>query len=190
MSVEVTTVSVEDGVAAYVLAEFENPTDCMRAAEKLRDGGYRDFDTHTPFPIHGMDKAMGLPDSKVGPIVFVMGILGLCAGFSMIMYMNGIDYPLVVGGKPGGSIPSMVPVCFELTVLFSSFGAVFGMLALNGLPTHHHPLFESDRFRAATDDKFFVSVGCGDPKYDRDRTVALLEAAHPTHIEIIEDNEP
>jgi hypothetical protein len=81
-------------------------------------------------------------------------------------------------------------VCFELTVLLSAFGAVFGMLGLNRLPRHHHPIFESDRFRAATDDKFFVSVECADPKYDESRTRALLESAKATHIEIVEDNEP
>jgi hypothetical protein len=172
-----------------MLAEFDNPTACVRAAEKLRDAGYKHFDTHTPFPIHGMDKAMGLPDSRLGWIVFTMGLTGFSTACFIIWYMNAFDYPIIVGGKPALSFPSMVPVCFELTVLFSAFGAVFGMLGLNKLPRHHHPVFESDRFRGATDDKFYVTVETADPKYDAERTKDLLASAHPTHIEIIEDTQ-
>ncbi len=190
MSAELTRVAVEGGSPAILLAEFDTPAACVHAAEKLRDGGYTRFDAHTPFPVHGMDKAMGLPDSKLGWIVFGMGLTGFTAAVSMMVWMNGIDYALVIGGKPPISLPSMVPVAFELTVLFSAFGAVFGMLGLNRLPRHHHPLFESERFRAATDDKFFVSVEYADPKFDEKATRELLESAHPTHIEIIEDNEP
>ena len=102
-------------------------------------------------------------------------------------WMNGIDYPTVVGGKPPVSFPSMVPVGFELTVLFSSFGAVFGMLGLNQLPRHHHPIFESERFKAATTDKFFVSVNADDPKFDEIRTRDLLESVHATHVETIQE---
>ncbi len=188
MSVEVTTVSVPQGQPVLLLAEYDTPGQCMKAAEKLRDAGFKHFDTHTPFPIHGMDAAMGMRDSKLGLIVFAMAMTGLTAGISMITYMNGIDYPLIVGGKPAISIPSYVPVCFELTVLFSAFGSVFGMLGLNRLPRHHHPVFESDRFRAATDDKFFVSVEYADPKFDEEATTALLGSAGANHIEIIEDN--
>ncbi len=189
MSVEVTTISVPGGRPAVVLAEYDSPGACMHAAEKLRDAGFTRFDAHTPFPVHGMDGAMGLPDSRLGWIVFGMGLTGLLSAIALITYCNGIDYALVVGGKPPISYPSYVPVCFELTVLFSAFGAVFGMLGMNRLPRHHHPVFESDRFRAFSDDKFFVSVECADPKYDTASTQALLEGTHPNHIEIIEDNE-
>jgi len=188
MSVEVTTVSMPEGKPALLLAEYDTPGQCMKAAEKLRDAGFKHFDTHTPFPVHGMDAAMGMKDSKLGLIVFAMAMTGLIAGISMITYMNGIDYPLIVGGKPAISIPSYVPVCFELTVLFSAFGTVFGMFGLNRLPRHNHPVFESDRFRAATDDKFFVSVEYADPKFEQEETTALLASAGANHIEIIEDN--
>ena len=188
--IQTTTVGPEGGSPVLMLAEYDTPTACVRAAEKLRDAGYTKFDTHTPFPIHGMDKAMGLPDSRLGWIVFAMGLTGFSTAIFIIWYMNFFDYPIVVGGKPPLSFPSMVPVAFELTVLFSAFGAVFGMFGLNKLPRHHHPVFESDRFRAATDDKFFVSVEYADPKFDAEKTKALLASAHPAHIEIIEDTQP
>lgn len=189
MSVETTTVSVPEGRPALLLAEYETPGACMKAAAKLRDAGFTKFDTHTPFPVHGMDAAMGMGDSRLGWIVLVMGITGLMSGIALITYANGIDYPIIVGGKPAISIPAYVPVCFELTILLSAFGAVFGMLGLNKLPRHHHPVFESDRFKAATDDKFFVSVEYADPKFDADRTHELIASTNPNHIEIIEDTE-
>ena len=189
MSVETTTVSVPQGRPALLLAEYETPSACMKAASKLRDAGFTKFDTHTPFPVHGMDGAMGMADSKLGWIVLAMGMTGLMTGIALITYANGIEYPLIVGGKPAISIPSYVPVCFELTILFSALASVFGMLGLNKLPRHHHPIFESDRFKAATDDKFFVSVEYADPKFDADRTPELLASTHPNHIEIIEDTE-
>jgi hypothetical protein len=173
--------------AVVMLAEFDSTKDCVHAAEQLRDGGYSRFDAHTPFPVHGMDRAMGMKPSILGWIVLAMGVTGLLTAITMMMWMNGIDYPIVIGGKPPYSFPSMVPICFELTVLFSSFGAVFGMLGLNKLPRHHHPVFESDRFRAATDNKFFLSVESIDPKYDAVKTRALFEAAHASHIETIEE---
>jgi hypothetical protein len=127
-------------------------------------------------------------DSPLGWIVLVMGLTGLCTAYLMMWYMNAYDYPLVIGGKPPGSLPSMVPVGFELTILFSSFGAVFGMFGLNRLPRHHHPLFESERFRAASNDKFFVSIEADDPKFDLDRTRELLESAHPATVEALEED--
>jgi Protein of unknown function (DUF3341) len=177
---------------AVVLAEFESAHDVLHAAEKIRDAGYSRWDTHTPFPVHGMDQAMGLGDSKVGWIVIVMALTGLSTAFVMMHWMNGVDYPLVVGDKPGGApgtLPSMVPIMFELTVLLSAFGAVLGMFHLNRLPRHHHSLFESERFRLASDDRFFISIEGDDPKFDVERTRALLQGAHATHVEVIEEEE-
>jgi hypothetical protein len=172
---------------ALLLAEFDSSGAIVHACEKVRDAGYTKWDAHTPFPIHGMDKAMGLTDSKLGWIVLVMAIGGLTTGVSIFMYMNGIDYPLVIGGKPPAAWPASVPVFFELTILFSAFGAVFGMLGLNKLPRHHHPIFESDRFRAATDDKYFISIDADDPKFDVKKTRALLEQSHPGAVELVEE---
>jgi hypothetical protein len=170
-----------------LLAEFDSPGKCLHAAEKVRDAGFTRWDTHTPFPVHGMDRAMGMPDSKLGWIVAAMAVAGFSSAVAMIYYMNVYDYPLLIGGKPPLSIPSMAPVCFELTILFSAFGAVFGMFGLNRIPQHHHPVFYSERFERATDDKFFVSIEVADPKYDAEKTRALLEGAHSTHVELIEE---
>jgi hypothetical protein len=180
------------GVPALVLAEFDTAHDVLHAAEKVRDAGYKAWDAHTPFPIHGMDRAMGLTDSKVGWIVICGSMTGLTIAVAMMHWMNGVDYPIVIGDKPGGlwgTLPSMAPIMFELTVLLSAFGAVFGMFHLNRLPRHHHPVFESDRFRGASDDKFFISIEATDPKFDVDRTVALLKGSHAAHVEVIEEEE-
>jgi hypothetical protein len=173
-----------------ILAEFENTHDVLHAAEKVRDAGYVRWDTHTPFPVHGMDRAMGLKDSRLGWIVITFALIGLSGAFVMMHWMNGVDYPTVVGDKPPGApgtLPSMVPIMFELTILLSAFGAVLGMLHLNRLPRHNHPVFESERFRRATDDRFFISIEADDPKFDVDKTRKLLEGAHAANVEVIEE---
>lgn len=174
-----------DGKPALLLAEYSTPAEVLHAAEKVRDAGYKSWDVHTPFPIHGMDQAMGISDSKLGWIVLPAGLTGCSLGFLMIWWMNAVDYPIVIGGKPPLSLPSMIPVMFELTILLSAFGAFFGMLHLNRLPRHHHPIFYSDRFEGCTHDKFYISIDVGDPKYDAERTRALLEATHPSHVELV-----
>jgi len=138
-----------------------------------------------------MDVAMGLGDSKLGWIVFPIGLLGTTIGFSMIHWMNNIDYPLIIGGKPASvaSLPSMIPVMFELTILLSAFAAVFGMLHLNRLPRHHHPIFNSERFSSFSNDKFFISVEATDAKWNEGAIRALLAPLHPTHVELVFDDE-
>jgi hypothetical protein len=172
---------------ALLLAEYATPGEVMHAAESFRDAGYTVFDTHTPFPVHGMDRAMGLPDSRLGWIVLAMGLTGVSCGWLMIWWMNGVDYPIIIGGKPAYSLPSMIPIMFELTILLSAFGAVFGMFGLNKLPRHHHPIFHSDRFASFSNDRFFLSVEATDPKFHLERTRDLLEKSHPAAIELIED---
>ena len=125
-----------DEAPALLLAEFNTPGAVLHAAEKLRDAGYSQFDTHSPFPIHGMDAAMGLKDSKLGLIVFPIGLTGTTLAFLMMWWMNGVDYPLVIGGKPPYSLPSQIPIMFEVTILLSAFATVFGMFHLNRLPRH------------------------------------------------------
>lgn len=172
---------------ALLLAEFDSSGKLLHAAERVRDAGYKKWDTHSPFPVHGMDAGMGLPDSKLGWIVLGGGLSGLATAVVMIWWMNGVDYPIIIGGKPGFTLPASVPIMFELTVLFSAFAAVFGMLHLNKLPMHYHAVFESDRFRGFSDDKFYISIEVDDPKYHPEKTRALLEKLHPTAIELVEE---
>jgi hypothetical protein len=169
------------------LAEFDTPDAIVHAAEKVRDAGYEKWDVHTPYPVHGMDHAMGLGDSRLGWIVLMCGLTGVSAAILMIQWMNGIDYPLVIGGKPPNAVPSMVPIMFELTVLLSAFGSVFGMLGLNELPKHHHPVFFSERFDACSHNKFFISVEVEDKKFDTKKTKELLESAHASYVELVEE---
>lgn len=180
--------ALESKRPVLLLAEFASAHDVLHAANGIREAGYVRWDAHTPFPVHGMDRAMGLRDSSLGWIVLVCAITGLASAFWMMHWMNGIDYPLVVGDKPPGapySLPAMIPIIFELTILLSAFGAVFGMLGLNGLPRYHHPIFESDRFLSATSDKFFISIEANDRRFEAETTRALLERMNAVHVELI-----
>jgi hypothetical protein len=168
-----------------VLAEFETPDAVLRAAERVRDAGYEKWDAHTPYPLHGMDAAMGLSDSRLGWIALVSGLTGLLVAVSMMQWMNGHDYPLVIGGKPPDAYASMVPIMFELTVLLAAFGATFGMFALNRIPRHHHPVFYSERFESFSNDKFFISIEAEDARFEPSATRAFLEGLGPSHVELV-----
>jgi hypothetical protein len=176
-----------NGKAYGVIAEFTTPAGIMHAAEKVRDAGFTRWDVFTPFPVHGMDKAMGLKNSKVGWFSFLGGVTGYTCGMLMIWFMNEVNYPLVVGGKPMFSPFAAFPPSYELTILFGSFGALLGMLFLNRLPRLYHPLLKNRRFSAVTHDRFFVVIECDDPKYSEKETVALLEKAGSNHIEVVEE---
>lgn len=170
-----------------LLAEFDNTTDVLHAAERVRQAGFRKWDVFTPFPVHGLDKAMGVKNSKVGWFSFLGGVTGYATGMLMIWWMNAIDYPILVGGKPMFSPFSAFPPSFELTILFGAFGALFGMLFLNRLPRLHHPLLKHRRFAQVTHDKFFVVIETADPKYSEAETRKLLETAGSKRIEMVEE---
>jgi hypothetical protein len=170
-----------------LLAQFETADEIIGAAERVRDAGYEKWDAHTPYPVHGMDAAMGLSDSRLGWIVLGSGLTGLLVAVAMMQWMNGYDYPLVIGGKPPAAYASMVPIMFELTVLLAAFGATFGMLGLNRIPRHHHPVFYSDRFEACSNDKFFISIEAEDKKFDPNATRAFLEGLEPSYVELVEE---
>lgn len=176
------------GTRSYgILAEFSNPKTLLMAAETVSENGFRNFDTFSPFPINGMDKAMKLPKSKLGKIVLGHGLLGFFGALGMIYFMSVVDYPLNISGKTLMNIPAWIPVTFELTVLLSAFGAVFGMIYLNGLPRLHHPLFSVERFARATDDGFFLCIEAEDPQYDPEKVRKLLEEAGALHIEEVHE---
>jgi hypothetical protein len=170
-----------------LLAEYETATDLYHACERVRDAGYAAWDAHTPFPVHNLDKAMGLRRSIVPFIVAVMGFSGAGLGFLMQYWMSAVDYPLIISAKPFNSYPAWVPVTFELGILLGSFGAVFGMLGLNKLPQYYHSVFNSSRFHRFSDDRFFISIEARDPKYDLERTRKLLETTGAVSVEEVED---
>jgi hypothetical protein len=170
-----------------LIAEFETPADALRAAEQVRDAGFRKWDVYTPYPVHGMDKAMGLKNSKVGWFSFLGGLTGYTTGMLMIWFMNAFDYKIIVGGKPMFSPYGAFPPSYELTILLGAFGSLFGMLFLNRLPRLHHPLLKHRRFTSGvTHDKFFVVIETSDPKYSEFETRRLLESAGSRHIELVE----
>lgn len=168
-----------------VLAEFANPADLMDAASAVNKAGYKHFDTYSPFPIHGMDEAMGLKPSKLGWIVLGHGIVGLLGGVALQSWAMSIAYPMHISGKPFLNFPAFVPVAFALVILLASFGAFMGMFFLNKLPRLHNPLFNSDRIAKATDDGFFLCIEAKDPAFSEKRAEELLKNLGATHIETI-----
>jgi hypothetical protein len=172
-----------------VLAEFANPAKLMKAAKLTHRAGYSKFDAYSPFPIHGMDDAMGLKESKLGWIVLSHALVGFSGGLFLQIWTSSIAYPLNIGGKPFVNIPAFVPVTFELTILLAAFGAVFGMFFLNNMPKHNHSLFNSKTFERATEDKFFICIEAEDALYSEKDTEKFLLEAGATHIEKIYDEE-
>lgn len=170
-----------------IVAEFASPYELIEAVKAVRQAGFSKIDTHTPFPIHGMDKAMGLPGSKLPWLVLCGGLMGTASAVLMQWWMNGYDYPFHIGGKPVISYQAYVPIGFELTVLFSAFTAVFGMLAMNLLPQPYHPLFTHPRFGRFSDDGFFLSIEAKDPNFSESKAREVLQTAGGTEITLIRD---
>jgi hypothetical protein len=169
-----------------ILAEFTTPGELYRACERVRDAGFTRWDAHTPFPVHGLERAMGLRRSRLPWIALVMGLTGVGLGFALQWWVHTSAYPLVISGKPFFAWPAFVPITFELGILFAALGAVFGMLALNRLPMLHHPLFRSRLFERVTDDAFFISIESWDPRFDPAATGKLLESLGARSVELVE----
>ncbi len=177
----------EDGVYG-LLAEFPNPGALVSAARKVYSSGYRHFDTHSPFPIHGMDRAMGLGQAKIGYIALFGGVTGLGLATWLQWWTSAIDYPINISGKPFFAIEPSIPIMFELTVLFSALSAAGGMLALNGLPRPYNPLFYSREFSRVTDDAFFLHIAASDSNFDLEQTELLLNQAGAKSVEVVHDH--
>jgi hypothetical protein len=169
-----------------ILAEFATPQTLYDACEKVRDAGFTRWDSHSPFPVHGLHKAMGLKRSTLPWIVLVMALTGGALGFILQWWVHTSAYPLVISGKPFFTWPAFIPITFEVSVLFGALGAVFGMLGLNRLPMHHHPLFKSKVFERASDDTFFISIESWDPRFDPSGTATLLKSVGARSVELLE----
>ncbi|MCH8122885.1 MAG: DUF3341 domain-containing protein [Bacteroidetes bacterium] len=171
-----------------LLAEFPDPGALYHAAHGVREGGYRRYDTYSPFPIHGMDKAMGMGNSKVGFLTLGGGVFGFALAYWMQWWTGQVDYPINISGKPFFSIEPSIPIMFELTVFFAALATVVGMLALNGLPRPYNPLFYSNSFKRVTDDAFFILISSSDRKFDAEKTGSFLTELGATSIEEIHDH--
>jgi hypothetical protein len=159
-----------------LIAEFDDPDAILAAARKAREAGYVNFEAYSPFPVHGLADAVAPEDHRVKWIIFGGGALGAISGYGLQFWVSAVAYPHNAGGKPLHSWPAFIPVTFECMVLFASFAAVLGMLALNGLPRPHHPVFEGKNFDRASRDKFFLCIESEDPNYDPSETRKFLQS--------------
>jgi hypothetical protein len=170
-----------------MIAEFDTPSDLVRAAQAAYNAGWRRMDCYTPYPVEEAAEAIGFHKNKVSLITLVGGLMGLCAMFSLETWISTLAYPLNIAGRPTYSWPAFIIPAYEWTILFSGLSACFGMLALNGLPSLYHPLFNAPNFRTgATDDKFFLCLESTDPKFDVTETRAFLEAQGPVSVVEVE----
>lgn len=185
------TVSAEPPRKFGWIAEYGDEHQLLEAARKVRESGYTKIDAFTPYPVHGIDEAMGVGPTKLPFISLVCGLTGTCVALVMEIWTNAIDYPYIISGKPLLSIPAYIPVTFELTILLAAFSTFLGMLALNGLPRFSNPVFTSPRFRAATDDKYFLYVDSRDRYYNSQAVQELLQQTSPESLEsVVEDSTP
>jgi hypothetical protein len=152
----------------------------------VRDAGFTKWDVHSPFPIHGIEDAMGFGKTKLPVIVACGAFTGTFLAWLMQYWMSAVDYPLVVQGKPPGAWEAFVPIIFEISVLLAAFTTLFTMLAMNGLPRFYHPLFKKDRFLCMSQDTFGIAIDAADPRFDPASVRALLADAGAKHIELVE----
>jgi hypothetical protein len=169
-----------------LMAEFETVEDLLAAAHASREAGYQRMDAFTPLPVEGLAEAVGFEHTRLPLLVFAGGVLGGITGFSLQYYGSVFGYPLNVGGKPLNSWPAFIPITFELTVLFAAIFCVFGLLALNGLPTPYHPVFNVPSFALASRDRFFLCIKARDPKFDREKTKDFLKTLKAREVMDIE----
>lgn len=197
-SMQAETSQAEERELYGLVAEFDDVTTVMNAARAVREAGYQRFDVHSPFPIHGIDDAMGIRPTILPWIVLVAGLTGCASGLFLTIWtmstsfewvpfeaLKGYEY--LISGKPLNSMPAWIPVIFELTILLSAFGAVFGMLILNKLPMLYHPLFKIDRFRRVTDDRFFLAIEARDEQFALQATAQLLKDQGATVVEEVDE---
>ena len=171
-----------------LIAEFPSATDLVGAARKAHEAGFRRMDAYSPFPIEELAEALDFHYNRLPLLVLVGGIVGGFLGYALQYWTSVVAYPINVGGRPLHSWPSFLPATFETTVLFAALTAVLGMLALNGLPMPHHPIFHAERFALASRDSFFLCIEAEDPRFDRERTRAFLESLEPRQVTEVENS--
>jgi hypothetical protein len=170
-----------------LMAEFRTSDELLLAAERAHQEGYRRMDAYSPMPIHGLAEAIGVRFTAVPLVVLIGGLTGAATGFGLCHYMSQIAYAHNIGGRPLFSWPSYIPVTFETAVLFASFSAVIGMLAMNGLPRPYHPVFNVSRFDRASHDRFFLCIEAADEKFHPERTREFLESLNPYEVTVVDE---
>lgn len=170
-----------------VLAQFETASQIYQACGRVKQEGFQNWDAYTPFPVHGLEKAAGFPASKLPWIVAATAFVFGMGGFLTWSWMNAVDYKYVIAGKPFYSWPAYFLPGFECAVLSAAIACLIGMLALNKLPRWHHPLFASEKFLNATNDKFFIAIEAIDPKFHADQTTEFLKNCGASHVEFVEE---
>ena len=165
-----------------LMAEFDSARELVAAAYRTHAAGYQKIDAYSPFPIEGLAEAIGFHKNRVPLVVLIGGLIGGLSGYALQYWVAAITYPMNIGGRPYHSWPSFIIVTFEMTILFGGLSALFGMLALNGLPMPYHPVFNVPEFRKASENKFFLVVFSSDPKYDAAGTRSFLQGLSPRMI--------
>jgi Protein of unknown function (DUF3341) len=165
-----------------LVAEFESAPPVLAAAKAAYAAGYRSMDAYTPYPVEDLAEALGVKKSRVSLITLICALCGSTTGYLMQYFSATSDYPINVGGRPLHSWPAFIPITFELTVLFGAIGGVIGMLALNGLPRPHHPIFETPHFEQRNASRFYLCIEASDPLFDQHKTKAWLETLQPAAV--------
>lgn len=162
-----------------IVAEFDTADGLLEAARVANRAGFTHMDAYSPYPVEGLAEAIGFRKTRLPMIVLIGALVGAVGGYVMQWFSSVIHYPMNIGGRPYSSWPSFIPVTFECAILLAAAGAVFGMLALNGLPTPYHPLFNVPDFARASRDRFFLCIEATDPKFDMEDTERFLETLKP-----------
>ena len=170
-----------------VMAEFDDPTALVAATHRAYLEGYRRMDAYSPFPIEELHEALGSRHTRLPLIVLIGGLVGCIGGYALQYWVSAAAYPLNIGGKPLHSWPAFIPVTFECTILVAALSAVFGMLALNGLPMPYHPVFNVSRFALASRNRFFLCIEATDTKFGLEETRKFLETLGPREVTTVAD---
>lgn len=171
-----------------MVAEFDSAEGILHAADAARSHGFTRIDCYTPFPVHGLSEAMKFKDFKTPWMFFILGVVGGLSGLALETYTMVYDYPINVGGKPLFSLASFFPPLYELTILFSAVGGTICMLAFNGLPRPHHPIFAAPGFERASQDRFFLCIEASDPMFNEAETQKFLKGLKPLSISSVEED--